>query len=71
MAIQKEVAAHLFMTSKWVGELVKKRILPSDNRKCGMDVGKCREAYIAYLKGINFGSIKRPDEPELDKSGQY
>lgn len=55
MATQKEVTAHLFKVSKWVGELVKKGTLPSGNRKGRLDICKCREAYVAYFKGVDTG----------------
>ncbi len=67
MATQKEVADHLFMTDKWVRELVKKGVLPAGHGKGGLDIDKCREAYITYLKGINSGQVKPSSGAELDE----
>ncbi len=67
MATQKEVAAHLFMSEKWVRELVKKGVLPAGHGKGGLNLNKCREAYITYLKGINSGQVKPSSEAEPDE----
>lgn len=67
MATQKEVAEHLFMSDKWVRELVKKGVLPAGHGKGGMDLDKCREAYIVYLQGINSGQVKPSNEAEPDE----
>ena len=65
MATQKEVAAHLFISEKWVRTLVSKGVLPASHGRGGMDLAKCREAYIVYLKGINSGQVIPENEPEL------
>ncbi len=67
MATQKEIADHLFMSDKWVRELIKKGVLPAGRGKGGMDIDKCREAYIVYLQGINSGQVKPPSEAEPDE----
>jgi hypothetical protein len=66
MATQKEVAEHLFMSDKWVRTLIKKGVLPVGQGKGGMNVERCREAYISYLQGINSGQVKPSSEAEPD-----
>ncbi|NQY62644.1 MAG: hypothetical protein HRT38_02785 [Alteromonadaceae bacterium] len=65
MATQNEVAQHLFMSDKWVRHLVSKGILPAGHVRGKMDLAKCREAYIVYLKAINSRQIIPENEPEL------
>lgn len=67
MSTQIEVAKHLFLSDKWVRELIKKGVLPSSSGRGGYDLDKCREAYIFYLRGVNSGQVKGPSESEPDE----
>ena len=67
MATQKEIAGHLFLSDKWVRELIKKGVLPANNSRGGMDFDKCRESYINYLKGVNSKQVTPLDEAEPDE----
>jgi hypothetical protein len=66
MATQIEVASHLFLSDKWVRELLKQGVLPSSSGRGGYDLDKCREAYVTYLRGIKSGQVKGQGEAEPD-----
>lgn len=55
------------MSDKWVRELIRKGVLPAGHGKGGMNIDKCREAYIVYLQGINSGQVKPDAEAEPDE----
>lgn len=57
MATQKEIAAHLDLSTRWISELVKEGVLPSSKGRGGYDVDACRLAYIRYLRGVNTGQV--------------
>lgn len=64
MATQKEIADHLhFKEVKSVGNLIRKGILPGASRS-GLDIDRCREAYITYLRAVRKGQT----EPIVDNS---
>lgn len=67
MATQIEVAAHLFLSDKWVRELLKQGVLPSSGGRGGYDLDKCREAYIVYLRGVKSGQVSGQKEAEPDE----
>lgn len=64
MATQIEIAKHLFLSDKWVRELLKQGVLPTSSGRGGYDLDKCREAYIVYLRGVNSGQVKDQSEAE-------
>lgn len=64
MATQVDIANHLFLSEKWVRELLKKGVLPSSSGRGGYDTDKCREAYIVYLRGLNSGQVSQTSESE-------
>lgn len=64
MATQEELASHLFMSSRWLREYIKKGILPASKGRGGYDLDKCREAYIVYLSGVKNGKVQSHSEEE-------
>lgn len=69
MAIQKEVAKHLDMTTRQVRNLVSSGVLPPA-KPGGYDIESCRVAYIRYLRGIKSGQVKTHRE-ENEDDGNY
>jgi hypothetical protein len=67
MATQKEVADHLFLSDKWVRELLKQGVLPNSSGRGGYDLDKCREAYIVYLRGVKTGQVNDKNKQEPDE----
>lgn len=67
MATQVEIAEHLFLSDKWVRELIKQGVIPSSGGRGGYDLDKCREAYIVYLRGVKTGQVTGQNKPEPDE----
>ncbi len=59
MAIQKEVAEHLYISERQVRNLIAGSILPGSKGKGGLDLDDCRKAYINYLRGQKTGQVKK------------
>lgn len=59
MALQKEVAAHLFMSRQRHSELVRKGILPPSPASGGYDIDEARGAYIRHLRGMLSGRVDK------------
>lgn len=72
MATQKEIAAHLDLSPRWVGRLLKDGVLPPVKGRGGYDIDACRVAYIGYLRGLSKGQVhdsgdgKKGDESYSD-----
>lgn len=66
MATQVEIAKHLFLSDKWVRELLRQGVLPTSSGRGGYDLDKCREAYVTYLRGIKSGQVNDKNKPEPD-----
>lgn len=57
MATQKETAAHLDLSTRWISELVKSGVLPNGRGRGGYNLDDCRLAYIRYLRGVSTGQV--------------
>lgn len=54
---QKELAAHLFLTPRWVRNLIREGVLPQPGPN-GHDLDACRGAYLEHLRDLVAGRVK-------------
>jgi len=66
MALQREVAEHLFISDRQVRNLQQSGILPTSKGKGGLDLEACRRQYIEYLRGQKTGQVDGANEAELE-----
>lgn len=69
MATQKEIADHLFISTRRIRGLLKGGILPPRKGPGGLDLESFRKTYIDYLRGCGSRKIKIDEEEiKLDKA---
>lgn len=65
MATKKEVAEHLDISEREVANLLNRLILPTAKPPVGLNIDRCRLAYISYLRGNGHG-LNTEERLELD-----
>lgn len=64
MATREQIAEHLDLSTRQIFNLVKGGVLPASKGPGGLDVDFCRVAYIRYLRGVQSGQVKGPNDEE-------
>ncbi len=68
MATQQEIAEHLDLSTRRVRELIRLGVLPAGKGRGGLEVDRCRFAFIAYLRGLVSGH--RSEDGSLDLTAE-
>jgi terminase small subunit / prophage DNA-packing protein len=66
LATQAEVAAHLFLSQPEVSKHLARGVLPKPEKRGGLDLNACREAYIKHLREVAAGRASHRVLVDLD-----